>query len=413
MRRGPLSAVIVVCSAASLSAQVLSQRGFAEGRGEFYAQPAPNDPVQSTGDFLTREELFVKPLAWLQFAAGMDLRANSHDQVEDAWRVDVSDRGILRPRLSLRRASTTVAYKRLTLDVGKQFIRWGKTDLLNPTDRFAPRDFLNVVNPEFLPVLGVRASVQATRADAVEAVWLPRFTPSRVPLLGQRWTAPPSEASQVLIVDAGAEFPSGSQAGVRWSHIGGRAEYSLSFFDGFNHLPNVDASVKPDTFVAEVDLKRRYPAIKSYGADIAMPTRWLTVKAEAAYFTSPEPRTDEYALYVIQLERQTGEWVLIGGYAGEVVTRKRSLLAFAPDRGLADSFLGRASFTIDPNRSVAFEFAVRQNLAGEYGKAEYSQTWGQHWRATAAGVVISGDEDDFLGQYNHNSHVSLALRYSF
>ena len=74
MRRGPLSAVIVVCSAASLSAQVLSQRGFAEGRGEFYAQPAPNDPVQSTGDFLTREELFVKPLAWLQFAAGMDLQ---------------------------------------------------------------------------------------------------------------------------------------------------------------------------------------------------------------------------------------------------------------------------------------------------------------------------------------------------
>ena len=408
-----LIACLALLLAGRAAAQVVTQRGFVEGRAELFPQEAPRDPVQAVAGLLVREELFAKPLPWLQFAAGADLRADSHDQVSDSWALDLSDRGSLRPRLSLRRATATLAYKRITVDAGKQFIRWGKADILNPTDRFAPRDFVNVINPEFLPVAGVRASVQATRADAFEVVWLPRFTPSRVPLLSQRWTAVPPGAPQVQIVDAGADVPPGAETGVRWSHIGDRVEYSLSFFDGFNHLPNFDAVVKRTTFVPEVDIRRRYPAIKSYGADIAMPTRWFTLKAEAAYFASHEADTDEYVLYVVQLERQTGEWVLVGGYAGEAVTTRRSLLTFAPDRGLTDSIVGRASYTIDPNRSIAFETAVRQNLAGAYGKVEYSQAYGQHWRVTAAGVVIGGHEDDFLGQYRRNSHLSLTLRYSF
>ena len=39
---------------------------------------------------------------------------------------------------------------RSTIEVGRQLVRWGKADILNPTDRFAPRDFLNVVHNEYL-----------------------------------------------------------------------------------------------------------------------------------------------------------------------------------------------------------------------------------------------------------------------
>ena len=156
-----------------------------------------------------------------------------------------------------------------------------------------------------------------------------------------------------------------------------------------------------------------YPAIRTYGADVAVPTPWFTIKGETAYFTSSSPTTDEYVLYVIQLERQTGEWVFVGGYAGEAVTGRRAGLTFAPDRGTTRSIVGRASYTIDPNRSLAFETAVRQNGAGAYLKAEYSQAHGQHWRTTATGAVIGGEPGDFLGQYRRNSHVSLAFRYSF
>ena len=75
--------------------------------------------------------------------------------------------------------------------------------------------------------------------------------------------------------------------------------------------------------------------------------------------------------------------------------------------------LGRASYTIDPKRSVTLEGALRQNGDGGYVKAEYSQAYGQHWRATVAGTLIRGEPTDFFGRYRRNSHVTVSLRYSF
>jgi hypothetical protein len=414
--------VMCACCAPSADAQTVTQRGFLDGSLYLFPQEAPNDPTQAIGDFLAREEVFVKPASWVQFAGGVDLRANSHDQVEDSWRLDVSDRGVQRPRLSLRRLTATLTHRAFTVDVGKQFIRWGKADILNPTDRFAPRDFLNVVDNEFIAVTGVRGVAQ-NGAETFEAVWVPRFTPSRVPLLDQRWTAVP-EAPTVPLVDAGAVFPEGSQTGLRWGHQGEGFEYSVSFFNGFNTLPNIEAFPAPVPVQATpcpacppgpaaIAVRRSYPAIRTYGGDIAVPTKWFTIKGEAAYFTSSTPFTDEYVLYVVQLERQTGEWVIVGGYAGEAVTAERSTLSFAPDRGLTRSFVARASYTIDPLRSIGFETAIRQNGDGLYGKLEYSQARGQHWRATFTAIGITGQSDDFLGQYSRNSHVEAALRYSF
>ena len=146
-----------------------------------------------------------------------------------------------------------------------------------------------------------------------------------------------------------------------------------------------------------------------------MPTAWFTIKGEAEYFTSPASgvRSDDYVLYVLQLERQSGEWVFVGGYAGEAVTERRAAVTFSPDRGMAQSLVGRAAYTIDPRRSLAFESAVRRAADGVYGKAEYSEARGNHWRATVTGVVIAGHSDDFLGQYRRNSHIAAAVRYSF
>jgi len=419
--------VLFVSAQNDVRSQVVTHRGFFEGTTFIYPQVAPNDDARLVAEFLAREELFVKPAPWIQFAGGLDFRASSHDHVEDSWRLDAGDRTRRRPRLSFRRLTATVARGPFTLDVGKQFIRWGKADLVTPTDRFAPRDFLNVVDNELLAVSGARAVVQAGD-ETFEAVWVPRVTPSRVPLFDQRWAVVPPAATGIRVVDADAPLPVGPQTGLRWAHVGSAVEFSLCFFDGFNHLPNVEPVTPLTAEIAEnaesfcsacsassavIAIGRVYPPIRMYGVDAAVPTRWFTIKGEAAYFTSSTVDTDEYVLYVVQLERQTGEWMIVGGYAGEVVTVRRAALTFAPDRGMARSIVARASYTIDPNRRVAFETAVRENGDGVYAKAEYSQARGQHWRATITGVAIAGREHDFLGQYHRNTHATVALRYSF
>lgn len=404
---------LVLCATAT-AAQPISYRGFIDGRATIFPQDAINDTVNVVGDGLARLEVSATPTDWLRLTGGLDARANSHEQVEDSWRLDFADRGAQRPRLSVRRLVATVHRGPLTVDLGKQFIRWGKADVVTPTDRFAPRDFLNVIDADFLAVRGARAVLEAG-SQTLDVVWVPVFTPSRVPLLDQRWTPVPPRVELVL---EDSIFPERSQVGVRWGHTAGGFESSLSFYDGVNHLPTVEQpdmslALPPPTGPIVVPVRRLYQRMRMWGGDAAIPTPWFTLKGEAGYFTSPDRTSDEYVLYVVQLERQTGEWLLIGGYVGEAVTEDRLSVTFAPDRGLAKTIVGRASYTIDVNRSMAIEGSVRQNGDGLYVKGEYSQARGQHWRATVSAALIRGEPDDFLGQYRLNSNIGVALRYSF
>ena len=288
---------------------------------------------------------------------------------------------------------------------------WWCTDCTNELFEFeSRRDFTNVVSNDFLAVSGVRGVAQV-RNDTVDAVWVPRLTPSRMPLLGQRWTVLPQTAEGLVLTQASVALPTRDQFGARWSHAADGYEWSVSAFDGLNHLPDVQA--RPGTSPFDVQLARRYPRLQSVGADAAVPTRWFTVKGEAALSRSPDHLSDDYLLYVLQIERQTGEWTLLAGYAGEWVTARRVTQAFAPDRGLTRSIVARAAYTVDTNRNVLLETAVRQNGRGLYVKGEFSQARGQHWRMTLAGVALGGRDDDFLGQYRRNSNLSLSLRYSF
>jgi len=394
----------------ALFAQQFEQRGFIENSTTAYPQTAPNDSGRVVDELLFREEASYKFAPWLTVSGAFDARTDSHRQTARDGVVDADDRSIQRPAFSVRRMSATIHRGKVTAEIGRQLIRWGKTDILNPTDQFAPKDYLSsVVDTDFLGVTAARVTYESG-GDTVDLVWQPLFTPSRTPLLNQRWTALPPEAAGVSIIDGGARYPGGSQYGARWNHIGSGYEYSLCFFDGNQNLPSFDAALGPA--LSSVTLTRTYPDLRLYGGDAAIPLSWLTVKGEAAYFTSSTPGAEEYALYVIQLERQVKEWSFVGGYAGSVVTRDAaSPLQFAPDRGFAKSFVGRAGLTIDANRSLAIETAVR--AGGSFVRFEYSQLFGQHWRATGGIAWIRGDMTDFLGEYRRNSYGSLALRYSF
>jgi hypothetical protein len=400
------------CAGAAAIAQPFSQRGFFEDLTTFYPRTAPNDSAHVVSEVLFRYEASYQPVSWLKLNGALDARTDTHRQVERQWDFTVDDRTVRRPAFALRRFSAILNKNQWTVELGRQFIRWGRADILNPVDHFAPKDFLNVVNTDFLGVIATRVTYESG-SNTVDLVWQPWFTPSRTPLLNQRWTVLPDAIAGIPIRDNGAEYPSRSQFGARWNHVGAGYEFAASYFDGYNHLPLFRAAPEY-TPVFDVAVERYYPRLRLYGADAAVPTRWATVKMEAAYFTTEHAQTDEYLLYVLQLERQQANWVFVGGYAGEMVTAPvGNPLQFSPERGFARSFLGRAEYTLGPARSLAFTGAARQNGRGTWLRFEYSQMYGRHWRATGGITWIHGASTDFLGEYYRNSYASLALRYSF
>jgi hypothetical protein len=408
-------------------AQVFTQKGFLEAQGVGYPQTTVKDDTQLVGELLLRYEASVKPASWLRLSGSIDARGDTHEQT--AWDgISWSDRTVKRPGLAVRRFDAIFTHGPITFEAGKQFVRWGKTDVLSPTDRFAPRDYLTVVDSEFLGVTAARftAGLQSDTLDLIAA----RFTPSRTPLLDQRWAGLPAEMENLTLLDEGAVYPDRTQVGARWNHVGSGYEFSFSAFRGNNNLPLIEAGkptmpgglplpaegLPPGTVPPaglQVPITRIYPALWTIGGDTTVPLPLLTIKGEVAYFGTSDARADEYWLYVIQVERQAGEWFFVGGYAGEVVTTSRTTAEFAPDRGLTKAFLGRAGYTIDTNRSIAFEGAVRQNGDGTWLRFEYSQASGQHLRFTARATWINGEPTDFFGRYDRNSHVTIGVRYSY
>ncbi|MFN7919966.1 MAG: hypothetical protein U0Q16_07710 [Bryobacteraceae bacterium] len=404
------AALALIASAAV--AQSFSQRGFLETRTSLYPESAPGDSGRAVAEALLRWEASWQARADLKFFGVFDARSDTHRQTEREFRVDLQDRRPLRPAFSLRRASVNWHRGPLTVEAGKQFIRWGKADILNPTDRFAPRDYLSVTDNDFLAVTAARLTIERG-GDTVDIVTVPLFTPSRTPLLNQRWAVLPDALRAIPLDDLGARLPGRTQFGARWNHVGRGYEFSTVFYDGFHHLPLFDGRLAGTLASPRAEFARTHPQLRLYGGDVAAPTKWVTLKGEAAWFSSSTKAADEYVLWVAQAERTWGEWVLVGGYSGEAVTARRNPIAFAPDRGLARSILARAAYTIDTRRSVAAEVAIRDTGDGAWLKAEYSHQLSQHLRATASMVFIRGIMAGFIGQFHRNSHALLTLRYSF
>ncbi len=201
-------------------AQVLSQKGFAEALGIGYPQTTARDDTQLVGEALLRYEAALRPASWVRLNGSIDARADTHEQTE--WDASAGATGRSREPGWRSGAWTVFTQGPLTFQAGKQFVRWGKTDILNPTDCFAPRDYLTVVDSEFLGVTAARftAGLQADTLDLVAA----RFTPSRTPLLDQRWAGLTAELEKLALIDEGADIPGGRS----WARDGTMSDQGTS-----------------------------------------------------------------------------------------------------------------------------------------------------------------------------------------
>lgn len=87
---------------------------------------------------------------------------------------------------SLGEAYATVYLDRVDLTVGNQVISWGRVDYLSPEDVLNPKDLARPLadpSAQKLPVPMIHATVYPDEAGVyqLEAVWIPRFTPSVPP----------------------------------------------------------------------------------------------------------------------------------------------------------------------------------------------------------------------------------------
>ena len=416
-----LAALAIVVAAATdreaVGADRSTQRGFVETRALIFPQDAANDADTSRRrSAASREEVFVQAD---RLAADRRRRRRAGQHARPGRRILGA-----RHRRS-RRATTGAVGPPAGGDGDPWTVDARRRQAVHPLGQSRHRDADGSIRAARLPerhrqssfwrVRGVRARAGMVSEHVSTRSWVPFFTPSRMPLLDQRWT-PCSGASVELrgIVEGARAAARLAGRGALESHgrraTSGRCRTSTAtttcptIARDASPLPNPRcrasrSSVRTRRLPAHADDRRRRARCRRAGS---------TIKGEAAYFIvvlaaggrlravrDPARAPDRRVVAGRRLRRRSGDRAARASWCSRPIAAARAIVR-RPRRLHAST----------PIAASAIEASCGRTAEASTSRASSRRAYGPHWRTTVTGAVIGGDADDFLGQYRRNSHVS-------
>ena len=411
----------------------LGYGGYLEASAQVYPRtPNPAD-AHAVGEGRFQLWSRVKLSDHISWRGRVDFRLDTHLDVDRHEWTDLLQGGLRRPAGALTECYLDMSLGRLDLRAGTQEIRWGRADGFNPTDNLIPYDYLDTFDAERLAVPALKGDfyVGGTR---FEAAWVPFYAPSRLPLLGQRWfpslpatiQAPPGPGMDPTTIeltyqDSGGPLPArtfdNGQWGVRWNQLVPHAEFSFSYFDGFDDIaffrPSPLPLSPPPHPRVLVSLGREYYRVRVAGADFASQLGPFGLRGEVAYFDQTDPANLDHLLYVVGLDRSWGDWFAIIQYAGQNVSGTVPDTAIFPDLALRSTILCRVERTLGPSRSIEVKGALRLRDGDFFVQPLYNVALANKWRLKIGATIFGGPGDEYFGQFRENGHLMMELRYTF
>jgi len=183
----------------------------------------------------------------------------------------------------------------LSLRVGRQMLAWGRADGLNPTDNLSPRDFTLLVPEDGEQRHGNEAVSAALRGGLGDftLVWFPRAASHTIPL---------PETPGVRFVAAHA--PRKPQWALKWEAQGDGVDWSVSYFRGFDPMPDLTAEAPSAT---GVDVVLRNQRARVLGADLSVARGGVVWRAEGAWLRTDSAGPQDFRHKKPQL------WLVAGG----------------------------------------------------------------------------------------------------
>jgi hypothetical protein len=194
-----------------------------------------------------------------------NLKASAHlrgwaddDGLVDGFVIEVPDNRRHRTAIDIAEAELAARIGKLRLYAGRRIYSWGTADAYNPTDRLNSRDLMDpVAGYQDTEKLGAWSAAATMDLGGVllDLVWVPFFSPTRLPPISSRWVGLdretfseefPNRADKydefvrVLHAPAPSSTFENSQVGLRAKTSLGGWDLVATYYDGFLDLPEVD-----------------------------------------------------------------------------------------------------------------------------------------------------------------------------
>ena len=415
-----LAGAFVVLAAGPGSAQDFRVTGHVEADHITYFEPGQAARRAGRHEMIAQIDGRASFGRRIRLVGSVDVRGDFADHARDRVHVD--------------ELYAEVAYGSFDLRAGRQIIAWGKTDLVNPTDRLSPRDFTDPLesDDERLGVFAVRPRVQWGPLQ-VEGAIVPMFTGSIMPGQRSRWS--PSLASrpqsalqpdsmrleyQVLPTRKPATALANVQYATRVSGSVHGWDVSASYFDGWGDVPHVGSEVSISSAgVAAMRIRPEHLRERMVGGDVATVVGPFTVRAEAAYITPDPQRGPEYFQYVIGAERTVGDLMAGGGtfvlvqWIQSVVPGTFQAAPLDFDYLFQKATMARVQHNITAAAQIGVEWLHEWERGGYYLQPSASYRFGGRVRIEALVDLLDGREGQFFGLFANNKRFQSRVRYSF
>ncbi|MGE0763400.1 MAG: DUF1302 family protein [Bdellovibrionales bacterium] len=327
----------------------------------------------------------------------------------------------------LREAYTFGNMKKWDLKLGRQIIVWGRADKLNPTDSLSVRDLTRLVVDDEDQRTGILSAQQTYTSgySRLIAIWQPEWRAPKIPI--------PPLPQGVRVSTKDPSSPT-SQFALKFDRSGGRYDYSVSYFNGYDKNPDLELV---SIGAGGIDLNLEHNAVQVFGADTAFNRGDFGIRAELAYTKTGDNGGDDPLMknsfwYLVMgadhsfsentnlnvqyLYRHIEDWVDPNslGSATNITLAKEAQLLFnqrqEQQHGFSTRLLRRFwDQTLDAELSVLMWLQKQDSLL----RAKLIYSFSDHWKGYLGAEIFSGPDDSYLGQSKKISSLFSEIRYSF
>lgn len=347
----------------------------------------------------------------------------------------------------------------LEMRLGKQIVRWGKTDQLSPVDVLNPEDLREGITWETedrkIPVWMAR--LKAFRGPfGLEGVLVPFFEPHDVNIFGTDWAVfrhlKAAVAADPLVPDRVKDAVDGIEAhrrepartlenaqwGTRLTARTNGWDLAVSVFQGFDPTPHIARfplrNIRVDgTFSRESiqkalltgiftgeDVEVRYKRFRMIGFDFETTWKDLGLRGEAAHFSDRSFLTDS----LTSTTRPAFFAVVGADYAGPDGWYANLQLAYERIGGNTDRILYFEKDNLSLNGEVSKEL-LRGDLEARLRFLLMLTDGGSYWNPSLTYLrfrplsltfglnLFAGPADTFLGFFRENDQAVVSVRYDF
>ena len=369
-----------------------------------------------------RLKMPIRAREWLSGLVSSDARIDySQDEVENEER-----------RLDLYEAYGDFEWKSLKARLGRQVIRWGKGDEVNPLDNFTPEDFSEAINLDRaerkMPVWALYPRLGIGDKLWWEGLWIPRFQENRVADAGSRWE--PYIARQyrsmgfTMLKD---DPPDDAVWASRMVYQGGLGDVSLTYASHFEENPayrvHPNPRFVPDGRTSPGEVETIWEPVQSVGSDFEVARNEWGYRGELVY-TMGRPfltydRTDLDAL----VERDMFA-CLLGvdhTFADDYYLNIQLIQEYIPDyqdQMQQDEYEASVTFRF---WKQMFRQKLRLQLTGRcyltepdyFCKVNGIYELGESFEIDAGYIVFEGRDEGLFGEFDGNDQLFINLKYSY